>query len=73
MAKYFFGEPTDAQWKRECEEKNKAWNDKWDKRKRQDAVKFVVESGMMEIDNLEDEDIDKICNTLKSLKHNMNS
>lgn len=68
---FFFVEPVDAQWKRECEQKNKQWENNWDRRKRQDAIKFVVESGLMEIDNLQDEDIDKICSTLKSLKHNL--
>ena len=68
MAKYFFGEPTEAQWKRECEEKNRKWEDDWNKRLRQDAVNGIVSSAMLDIQVLEEEDIDRICNTLKSLK-----
>lgn len=65
---YFFGEPEAAQWKRQCEEKNKKWNDDWNKRLRQDAIQDVVSSAMLDLDRLEEEDIDKICETLKSLK-----
>ena len=71
MSRYFFGEPYEAQWKRECEEKNKKWEDDWNKRLRQDAIQNIVSSAMLDIDKLEDEDIDKICSTLKSLKSNL--
>ena len=68
---FFFGEPIDAQWKRECEEKNKQWNDDWNKRLRKDAMQDVIQSAVLDLDRLEEEDIDTICATLKSLKRNM--